>query len=143
MAWNIAGIARFYRYYFHRVYERQLRRESRDAAAQTALWCVVLTVHFNVLLIFGLLLHVFGVAEEVLGPMSSGTARIIGVLLALPLFLFFHFIWSRNERYLAFQDEFASESLSQRRLGKVKIILYVFMSVAVPLTLAVAHGLAI
>jgi hypothetical protein len=140
---KVLGIARFYRYYFHRVYEWQSGRESRNDAVQTALGCVVLTVHFNVLLIISLLLQLFGLAEETLRPISSGKARIIGVLLVLPLFLFFYFIWIRNERYVAFHDEFAGESLSRRRLGKIKIVLYVFLSVAVPLTLAAAHGLAI
>ena len=130
-------IARFYRYSFYRVYDWQSRRRSANDAVFTALGILVITISSNIFLAMYLLPR----AVQIMGPISSATGRAFGLLFSVPVYALLYAMWIKNNAYLAFSDEFANESRSERLRGKLAVYTYFSLSVLIPLALAAARGI--
>ena len=106
---------------YYRLYRTLLKTTAKDVAEYVAcIWFAVL-LGVNIIVIIGNL----GI-----NPLKQMYPKVYGLLILLPLFILFYFLFLRGKRYLQRVERYKDETKKQHMKGKLILIAYVVASFA-------------
>ncbi|HRO41427.1 MAG TPA: hypothetical protein PL009_01240 [Flavipsychrobacter sp.] len=132
------GMMEFFKYLFYRIYTWDLKNwGSNNQSSLNAILGTSFLMGLNVEIVHMIILMVF--YEPPFPSLTDNFSKIVIAFIGIILLLMNYLLMVKDKKYRKIVAEFQHETIEKRKKGTIKVGVYIFLSFAIPIIIAVLY----